>query len=282
MKIISIYRDQWHHSDQKIVLEKYYEFFNEYFSAMGNKERFQDTIAERIAAIGANEMDLGISVLEQGVKRTRDAIQSALDPTHMPQCVLFVGEGSWDGNGLIIDRHPYFFVDLSLVKDRLGKHSPFDIQTFLTHEALHALHYLSSPEFYPGNYTIKRDKYYGRMVAEGIASYMSARILGKSIKEALWMGFLGEAELRRWVDYCEESRWDFGTALTRAIAGEEDLYLWYDLFGVRDMSNLAESRSGYYYGYQIARELATAYGDDGLLQLSYADVEPHISRYFAP
>ncbi len=282
MKIVPLFQDQVASSDQEAILVTHSDFFEEYFEVFGRKARFLDSIDEQIAALDSEDLSLKVGRLEKGIKHAARALESTLEPCPMPRCVVFIGEGSYDGMGLIMKDLPHFFVDLSLVQARLSESSSFQLEIFLIHEALHGIHFSTSSEFYPRYYDTETDKYHRRMMTEGICAYLSARILGKTMESALWLGLVDDGVIHHWMGHCKEKKGPFGHAMQAAIRGEaDDVYLWYDLFGVRDMDNLAESRAGYYYGYQIAVKLADAYGDERLLHLSYEEMKPHIDRYFA-
>lgn len=161
--------------------------------------------------------------------------------------ILLIGEGNIDGHGILVDGEPYVVIDLLTLASSIDI---YDLESFLIHETVHAIHYYLNPQMYFNNYRNIEDHYFKRLVAEGIATFVSGEFV-KDEKE-YWLGFFDPSQTNTWKNNCEIRLGDISKKLSSAISSDkvdEDLY--YDLFSVTDPEQLENSRLAYYYGSQI-------------------------------
>lgn len=157
---------------------------------------------------------------------------------------LFVGQNC--SNGHAFKENGRFNVWLPVE----AYESKEDIDTFVIHEIVHAFHYSANPKFY---FKTKEEKMnVGRqLITEGIATYLTSKILKVSDKKALWADLLDQKELRDWFSACEDKRRElFDHVLNNFSLSKEDI----QIFWANDPSDIYKYRAGYFVGLEVIKE----------------------------
>ncbi len=191
-----------------------------------------------VAELRANR-DLVRSTLEQ---LDGAFAQHGLDCSEL-ETVLFVGHGTTNGHAYREgDRFVVWIPVETYGNARLAK-------VFLTHEILHALHYMASPGFYFENR--EEQSRMGRMlITEGLATYLTSVVLDVPEEEALWGGYLSDQQLMGWMAQCERR---YGEMCSFFHVNFDASLREHGLFCLGDTGDVFQSRGGYFAGMRVIR-----------------------------
>ncbi|MGB5106209.1 MAG: hypothetical protein WBP42_05790 [Candidatus Zixiibacteriota bacterium] len=155
--------------------------------------------------------------------------------------VLFVGKGCTNGHAMLDGNKWIVWIPVETYPTaRL-------VDVFVTHEIAHALHYANSPRFYFA--TKSEQRHFSRqLLTEGIATRLTAHVLGCSDNSALWGSFLRPGQLAAWRASCKK-RWQalLGYAI-RNFNSEAKT----ELFQGNDPTDVFKFRAGYLLGLNLA------------------------------
>lgn len=160
--------------------------------------------------------------------------------------VLFVGKGTSNGHAYEHDGRFIVWLPVELYS------STAMVRIFVTHEIVHALHYRANPEF---RFASKADAtdFARQLITEGIATFLTAEILGVPPAEALWADYLPQQKAEMWMKTCEENRPGLiDYCIERISSGEPDPVF----FRADNPDSIYEFRAGYYVGTILMRELS--------------------------
>jgi uncharacterized protein YjaZ len=160
------------------------------------------------------------------------------------EIILFVGQNCTNGHAF--EKDGKFVVWLPVE----AYESSEDVDIFVTHEIIHALHYSVNPNFYFK--TKEEKKNVGRqIITEGLATYLTSKVLNISDEKALWADFLNKDELKKWFDSCEEKRYDlYDFVLKNFNSSSEDI----QIFWANDPTDVYKYRAGYFVGLELIKE----------------------------
>ncbi|GEM_PF-6111244 len=196
----------------------------------------------------------------------------------VPDLAFYIGPGAPDGHAVLLNGRPVVFYDLTAAKDRKDR---VDWESYATHEYLHGIHYALRPTFYPGDYADPEDVFFKRLAAEGAVTHLTKALTGATPAAIYWFNLLDERLTLQWIETAQRFRRSAGFNLQKAILEDRvDVALHTRLFSSAASMHLHESRLGYYYGAQVARELDKGRGAAALLQLPYRDWRRAILSYF--
>ncbi len=283
MKFINIAEQQLRTdiSSEQILLT-YQDFFEEYFSIFEERSQFQEDINSILSRIGKQQTIANTEKLREHLSNLVPFTSSIADDIVSPDIIFFIGLGSWDGHGIILNGRPFTFFDMTRMNIWMANPS-FRLKAHLVHEVLHAIHYYHSQEFYPENYESVGDYYIKKMMAEGVATYLASCVTKVSLDEALWLGLLDKPSVKKWVKKCEESKKSIWYSIKKVIRNNrEDEHLLEKLFSVPGITSdmLIEGRLGYYYGAQIAKRAAKDLGELKILYLDPTKFKKYLKFYF--
>jgi len=159
---------------------------------------------------------------------------------------LFVGQAT--SNGHAFKSGSEFVVWLPIET----YHTALLVRVFLTHEIAHALHYSRSPEFYFEDMEKKR-LLSRQLITEGLATYMTAGILGIDELAALWADFLPPDKANAWYEECARREVDIFRLLFDNFDSRDS---GIGLFLASDPDNILRYRAGYYAGLKIVERIA--------------------------
>ncbi|WP_459477552.1 DUF2268 domain-containing putative Zn-dependent protease [Clostridium saccharoperbutylacetonicum] len=253
-------------------------FFEEYFNVFCNNTHFdKDAINKFVNDIRLKD---AISFSDRVVEifNTKINILQRLGIENKIGLIIFIGDGNIDGHSIILNDNSYVFVDLKAIILRSNKN--FDLDTFISHEIIHAIHYNLNVEFYPKNYKSIEDMYLKVLIEEGMATYLSINLFEISKEIGYWLGFLENNEVNEWIFNCEKMRFDIGINLKELIANSNfDKDMYNRLFCIKS-EKFTFYRLGYYYGYEIIKNICNKHSFKDLLCLNFIDIKKEINDYF--
>ena len=160
------------------------------------------------------------------------------------EIILFVGQNCTNGHAF--EEKGGFIVWLPVE----AYENIEDVDIFVTHEIIHALHYSKNSDFY---FKTKDEKInVGRqIITEGIATYLTSKVLNISDEKALWADFLNQAELKNWFDECLSKKFElYYFVLRKFNSVDEDI----QIFWANDPNDIYKYRSGYFIGLELIKE----------------------------
>lgn len=221
--------------DLKRYEETYPAFFEHYFTFWGERKSFKKTL---------NEKEVNEQV--RLIKKELPTIEAALKKYHFDtddiKLVLFVGQGSSNGHAFLDNNTFVVWISIELYTSAL------QVRSFVTHEIIHAIHYRHNPGLY---FSTSKEKYdpHRQLITEGVATYVTKKIMGLSDTGALWADVLPGGEAQKWLDECKKSK----EALCGKIQKNEGSQ---GLFEANDPSNIYSFRAGYYLGRLLIEKIA--------------------------
>ncbi|KAB3531050.1 DUF2268 domain-containing protein [Alkaliphilus pronyensis] len=289
MKFINLFREQIGLSQNTKLELDYREFMNGYyclFSKFNNinisKDRLIEVIDDNISQIKNNEQEemLQFSLrLENEIVKISEKIEKKLEIINAPDTVLFIGDGSIDGHGIIVEGKTYGIFELTTLKNSINL---YNSDLFLAHELIHPIHYRLNKEYFPKEWGSVEEYYFKRMISEGIATYFSKEACETSVDEAYWFGYLKLKELHKWISYCEEIKSETSIKLSKSISEKIlDSNLYRQLFSIEGYDNISKYRLAYYYGYHIIEDISKSYTFEQILKLKYKDLRHYMLDYFS-
>lgn len=276
MKIINIGREQIVQSEDLEKIIENNNFFAEYFSVFKDNDEFIESSRKSMADFTPEQVE---NISDQIINITENKLSLILKETGFsrgPGVIIFIGDGSWDGHGIIIDGKPYVFFDLASQKGE----NEYNLQTYITHELIHPFHYYYSPDFYPGNYVTLIDKYFRKMIAEGLATFLGYYFSGYDIADSYWLGIFNEKQVKKWIDNCKKAKSDIASRLQEVLREEKyDEYIYYKLFAIIS-EDFAENRYGYYYGTKIVENIFQNMSPGEIIEADFEIYRDEINNFF--
>lgn len=288
MNFIDFYKMQLGESEENNFTLEYSDFLNEYYhlfckfnSIEISKDRLLNIITENIKEIKENrnnELLKFSSWLKSKIIEITDKLRQQFNIDDIPETVLFIGDGSIDGHGVVIENQAYGLFEISTLVDSIKL---YNADVFLAHELIHPIHYQLNSGFFAGKWNSIEEYYFKRLISEGIATYFSKDIVSTRVEEGYWFGFLKDQELQEWINYCEENKSIISSKLAKSLNKEElDLDLYRQLFSIVGYENLTKFRLAYYYGTCIIEKINKNHTFEQILELGYKDLRNYIVEYF--
>ncbi len=157
-----------------------------------------------------------------------------------------VGQGTTNG-------HAFNYKNEFIVFLPIEGYKTFEqLNVFVTHEILHALHYSAQPEFY-FNTQKEKDSVFRQLVTEGLATYLTKEVLGISDRKALWADYISETEISKWSELCKSEKQNLFKEVHKLINEKSTNP---SLFYSSDVNNIRKYRAGYFIGLDIIKEIA--------------------------
>lgn len=215
------------------------ELFDHYYTHWADRDKPPITLTE-------TELTTRRDYVVDSLNRISPALQAAgLD---RDQCELLLMVGQDRSNG-----HAYYkngcFIPWVAVECYT---SQLLADIFVLHEIVHAWHYNASPDFFFADQT-EKDHSLRQLITEGLATWLTAEILGVSQSAALWADHMSDEAIIRWVSECETRQSEIsGHLLESARTGEST-----QLFVLADPEDIMANRAGYYLGMKIMQRIAS-------------------------
>ncbi|NEZ49264.1 hypothetical protein FDB54_06465 [Clostridium botulinum] len=253
-------------------------FFKEYIEVFNGKELFKDNIIKNIISADKGQIDyISDKLIEEFKKISKMFCKKGLE--NNIGLIIFIGDGSIDGHGIIIDNNPYVFIDLSASIPNISK---YNLSTFMVHETIHALHYDLNKEVYPKNYLSVEDRYFKKLISEGIATEFSMSVFHISMESSYWLGLLEHEDVEKWIFNCEKMKLNVGKKLSKTIINDKFNYdIYCKLFTILKLKELTSYRMGYYYGSEIIKTIQQERSNIEMLTLDFDKVKKYIYEYFS-
>ncbi len=267
--------------ENKVVPEKYGEFFEEYFSVFGMRDIFFKNTKNEMLQFTKRGVESVSETLKVAISVNIHKLTSLLPGLIMPDIIFFIGPGYVDGHGILLDRRPYAFFDLTSIRARV-RNKDFCLKAQLFHEIAHAIHYYYSHEFYPKK-SPRSDIYLKRMIGEGIATYISFKALDITPEKYYWFGLLDKTETAEWIKKCKSLKKHTAKLFYSVILkNEKDEKLFYSLFSVSGSGkdDWINGRCGYYYGFNIVSYAGQVFVPNRLVNLKFSEYKSFVNSYF--
>ena len=254
-------------------------FFKEYFRVFYNNKIFNEdtikSISENIKLDTVNELS------EKLIKIFKDKLNilSNLHIENQIGLILFIGDGKIDGHSIIINNYVYVFIDLKALISRSNYN--YDLDSFISHEIIHAIHYKLNKAFYNKDYSIMKDIYLKTLIIEGMATYMTMRIFKTSERLGYWLGLMNLEEIEEWKNNCKKLKLNIGKRLNKTIANKKfDKDLYDKLFCIKKGEKLTLYRTGYYYGAEIIKNICIDMSINEIFNINLESIMDYINSYF--
>lgn len=151
----------------------------------------------------------------------------------------------------------------------------FTLKVFLAHELTHCIHLQNNPSIYywHGN----KVNWYNALVLEGVATYLTKKILKISSADALWGNYLNKKERADFVQWCEKNKVKLKQQLLRQIdktKKEESQF-----FGGKKPRGCPYYRTGYFLGLDLVENLLQKMKLKEVIMLKGAKLRKEILDY---
>jgi len=233
------------------------ELFKHYFKYWGNKDSFTPILSE----------------IE--VKRSKNLILSSLDNIQKSfencdldiselEIILMVGQKHTNGHSAKIKNKFVVFIPIEEYESKA------QILTFIPHEIVHGLHYKTNPSFYFNN--VEEKEHLGRLlITEGLATYVSMKVMKLKKEESLWAGYKSNEEISNWLKIYQKNR----EYLRKIALGNFDSHKNSLMFYTAEKGAVGKDREGYLLGLEIVEDIVkdTNASIDKLLSLGRGEFE---------
>lgn len=264
--------------DFSAFIDSYYSLSNAFNNIYDNKESLLNAIKSNIQSTDDEDLHSFAADLKDKISIVSEKLMKELHINSFPDTVLFIGDGTIDGHGLLVNDRAYGFFEVTTLMKTIAF---YNLEVFLAHELMHPVHYHINNSFAPNRWLGTEERYFKRMLNEGIATYFSSKVLGVPIKDAYWFGYLGDEELDVWLENCEEMKQNISNRLSLSLKSRKlDQELQLQLFSIVGFENLTKYRLAYYYGTKIVEELNKSYCLEEILKLDYIVLRKCIYSYF--
>lgn len=162
----------------------------------------------------------------------------------MVDIAILDGCQSSNGHALLLNGRPTAWVSVS------NYPSDETIKVFGTHEVIHALHYGYMPEYHFES-KLEKDHVGRQLVTEGLATFVTEKLLNLSESEALWSDYLMPNDLELLMDEYRKHQSESATNILRDWDKSDSLY-----FYANDRNDIDKYRSGYFIGRAIVARIA--------------------------
>jgi len=163
---------------------------------------------------------------------------------HDLSLVLFVGQGTSNGHAFLEQGKSTVWIPVEAYETEK------QVDVFVTHEIVHALHYQARPEFF---FTSKKEQQQtGRQfLTEGMATCLTKHVLDCGDTTALWADYLPPTQADRWMSDCKEHLSELGKVIYEQWNESPEQN---ELFLANDPNNIFKYRSGYFAGLWFTEE----------------------------
>jgi len=280
LKYIDFTEEQFREDDGYIKNNPLFRgFIHEYQKVCDRRADFSHRLREIIRKEDSSITKNNVQKLIKSLEPLEDSLYSFFGRIKLPDIIFFTGTRAWDGHGVNVYGRFYVFFNMSIlnmIMDKPGFHT--DVHNL--HEIIHAIHYTFYPEFYPGNYGTIEEEYLNKMIAEGIATYISGVLTHASPGDSLCFGLMNESDFKEWIDIARNSKGEIWRSIKKCIrTGNNDENLLSRLYYMPGGS-LKNGRFGYFYGMEIADLVGREHGNKGIMSMSMEQYKKYIEEYF--
>ena len=176
------------------------------------------------------------------------------------QIIIMVGQGTTNGHAFKYQDEFAVFIPIE------GYETTRQVDIFVTHEILHALHYSAQPDFYFKSRE-EKDSVLRQLITEGLATFLTKEILDISEGDALWADYLSHDEQTEWMNSCKNEKQDIFKEVKELIQSNTTKS---NLFYANDSDDIRENRAGYFIGLELIKKIA---GENGLSKQDLLSIE---------
>ena len=224
-------REQAYFATYPELFRHYYQ----YWAVPGDLIRLPENVVQEKALLIKSRLP----ILEQGF--TREGFSDGV------RVVLFVGSNTTNGHAFWEEKAQSFVVWLPVE----AYASALQVDVFVTHEVIHALHYARRPEFYFQNG--KARHLVGRQViTEGVATWGTRVIMKYDDVTVLWADYVSSSFAKQWYEQCHVQLLDMAQRILNEWDESREENEWFSLWDERDV---AHYRGGYYVGLQAIKKI---------------------------
>jgi len=223
----------------------------------------------------------GQSLDTEAIRARAHRVTQVLDPiesqfrlwqldTSALKIVLFVGGNTSNGHAFLDRDQWVVWIPVETYRtDQLAR-------IFITHEVVHGLHYSLTPEFYFSDESSKN--HLGRqIITEGVATFLTAQVLGVSDRDALWADYLSAEKYNLWLQECQRRTPELGAMCrSRFLQSTPEL----GIFKIIDPTDILTFRAGYFVGLSLVQNVSEKekLGPTDLLTLDRHQFEKFVLR----
>jgi uncharacterized protein YjaZ len=226
--------------DLKKYMESYPELFNHYFKYWANIDYWHKELEK-------NEVNERLNKIKEKLTYIENKFEEKGFNLENIEVILFVGQGTTNGHAFQKDSSFSVFIPIEAYK------SEKQMEIFITHEIIHALHYQKCPELYFNNIEEKENTE-RQLITEGVATFLTKEFLKISDEEVLWADYLTEEELNVWLNECKKEK----DLVLNEIENNDDKIK--EIFLANDPGDIRKYRVGYYIGLEMVKELVSEKG----------------------
>lgn len=214
--------------------KSYPALFQHYFRYWAKRKYFSKTLNKA-------EVKKRLNLIEPRLSRVEKKISKFGFNISFLKIVLFVGQST--SNGHVFRENKEFIVWIPIETYS----TPLQVDVFITHEIIHSLHYLKSPDFYFNNFNEKR-LISRQLITEGVATYLTKHIIKITQAKALWADFLSKEKTKIWFRECQQKEKElFKFVLKNFSSINPEISLFY----AKNPRNIYEFRAGYFVGLKL-------------------------------
>ncbi len=214
--------------------KSYPALFQHYFRYWAKRKYFSKTLNKA-------EVKKRLNLIEPRLSRVEKKISKFGFNISFLKIVLFVGQST--SNGHVFRENKEFIVWIPIE----AYSTPLQVDVFITHEIIHSLHYLKSPDFYFNNFNEKR-LISRQLITEGVATYLTKHIIKITQAKALWADFLSKEKTKIWFRECQQKEKElFKFVLKNFSSINPEISLFY----AKNPRNIYEFRAGYFVGLKL-------------------------------
>ena len=226
-------------NDFRTYERSYPELFSHYFRYWSNREPYSALLTKSEVIKRRNLISGVLNEIEE-----RFLVNNI--ETKNLSLVVFVGQGT--SNGHVFRDHEKFMVWIPVECYKTNTQA----RIFVTHEIIHSVHYSLSPDFYFENSKDKRS--IGRqLITEGIATWLTLKILQIDEGVALWADYLSKRDLRLWINECKQREMELLNLVQKTFRSTSNSI---GLFNAGNTSDVTGNRAGYYVGLKLIEGLS--------------------------
>jgi hypothetical protein len=202
--------------------------------------------SRRLDTYDASELELRSTRVLNSLRRVEARFaRQGFDLSEL-EAALFVGGNTSNGHAFLSDEKciVWFPVE-TYTSDLLA-----DI--FVAHEICHSLHYLAMPDFCFVD-ELTRDHVGRQLITEGLATFLTAELIGVPDKEALWADYLSDSQYETWLQQCNRRLAELCSFCRDHF---HDSVPSLGLFVLDDFNDVSRCRAGYLIGMRAVRSVA--------------------------
>jgi len=250
--------------DLRAYERSYPALFSHYFRYWARRKNFPVYLSRA-------EVKKRKKFITEALKEIEKNLISSRFETKNIDVVLFVGQGTSNGHAFRDGKKIIVWLPLEAYKTKL------QARIFITHEIIHAFHYSYSPDFYFNNLVDKRSVI-RQIITEGLATYLSMKILNVDEGTALWADYISKSKIRTWLQECRQKEQDLYRYVLKNFSSSNPKI---SLFYANNPSNIVNYRAGYYVGLKLVEAIAKdmKLGDKALLKIPRKKFEAVAKRW---